>query len=289
MTKRSFLFLAALVSCLFVVGCGGAGSLIAALTKTKPQLLSWVLAGFNTHSANAGIEAFIGRIGGLPLSARTREAGKPYFDQFLGVWVVDSYPENGYKADYFLDEAGTQPAGSSVTNWVINEEGTTGTAEVRITAGPNAGYTLDSTYTANDLLGTGSYTSASFSPLYGTSEDSGQWFSDGSGSYASRWTTGAEFREYSGTWKADGSWTSRSTSSDGYTMALNGSTDGSGTGSITGADPLLPASVVWNTEGAGTITWADGTKSDINWSGLGGVSSGSSGGSGDGDSTSRAN
>lgn len=283
MNKPAKALLLALLASAFLAGCGGAGSLISALTRTKPELLSWVLAGFNSHSANAGIESFIGRFGGLSRSGQTRESGAPYFDQFLGVWVVDSSTTTSYTATYSLDEAGTQPAGSSVSTWVTTESGSSGTSQVRITAGPNAGYTLDSTYTSDDLLNSGSYSSASFSPVYGTSQDEGEWRADGSGSYLSRWTQGSEFRQYQGTWSGDGSWTSTSTSSDGYTMTLNGIADGSGTGSITGPDPLLPATSVWNTEGVGTITWADGSTSEFNWFGLGGVSGGSSGSPGDGD------
>lgn len=283
MFKRAGFLLLALMISAFLAGCGGAGGLISAITRSKPELLSWVMAGFNSHSANAGIESFIGRFGGRSQISGTREAGAPYFDQFLGVWVVDSSTANSYTATYSLDEAGTQPAGSSESTWVTTESGSSGSTKVRITAGPNEGYTLDSTYTSDDLLGTGSYSSSSFSPLYGTSQDEGEWKADGSGSYLSRWTQGTVFREYQGSWNADGSWTSRSTSSDGYTMTLNGIADGSGTGSITGPDPLLPATAVWNTEGAGTITWADGSTSEINWFGLGGVSGGSAGNPGDGD------
>ncbi len=283
MTKRFSALMLALTLSAFLAGCGGAGSLIAALTRTKPELLSWVMAGFNSHSANAGIERFIGKIGSPFGLNQTREAGTPYFDQFIGAWVVESSTETTWSAVYSLDEAGTQPAGTSVSAWTVTESGSQGTTKVRITAGPNEGYSLDSSYALDDLLGTGQYSSSSSSPLYGTSQDEGTWRSDGSGSYLSRWTYDSDFREYQGTWKADGSWTSSSRSGDGSVMTLKGALDGSGTGSITGPDSLLPANVVWNIEGAGQITWADGSKSEINWSGLGGVSGGSQGDSGEGD------
>lgn len=283
MNKPAKALLLALLASAFLAGCGGAGSLISALTRTKPELLAWVMAGFNSYSANAGMELFIGQFGGRSRTGQTREAGVPYFDEFIGVWVVDTYSTNGYSAVYSLDEAGTLPAGTSSSTWVVTESGSNGTSQVRITAGPNAGYKLDSTYTTDDLLGSGSYSSLTDSPIYGSSQDQGEWAADGSGSYLSRWTSGDTFKAYQGSWLADGSWNSTSTSSDGYTMTQQGRADGSGTGSITGPDPLLPATVVWNTEGVGTITWADGSTSPITWFGLGGVSGGSAGNPGDGD------
>lgn len=288
MNKPAKAILLTLMASAFLAGCGGAGSIISALTRTKPEMLAWIMAGFNTHSANAGIEIFSGVFG-----ARSRMAllsngdigvgdGEPslYYDSFIGVWVSTTWTENGYTAIYSLDEAGTQPAGSATSSWVVGETGSTGSSEVRITAGPNAGYTLDSSYSTNTLTGVGIYTSTSVSPLYGSSQDSGQWRTDGSGTYTSRWQKGIDFKEYSGEWMADGSWQSTSTTSDGYRLSIQGRPDGSGQGSIEGQGQLLPATVVWDINGDGTITWADGSTSTFNWYGLGGggASGGGSGG-----------
>lgn len=250
---------------------------------------------FTAYFANAGLEA----LSGFGRGALGREGGTEpgggdgglYFDEWLGLWAVSESQETSFTTNYFLDEALTLPAGSSVSSWTNSDAESTGTSQVDITAGPSAGYKLRSEYTFNNLVFSGSYSSLVDHPVHGHSEDSGVWNADGSGSYDSLWSKGADFFEHHGVWRADGSWSNSSSGSDGYGMVLNGLADGSGTGSLTGHDPLLPATIVWNTQGQGVITWADGSTTEFSWYGIagepgvtdGGDGSGS-GGSSDGDS-----
>jgi hypothetical protein len=281
---RSIFLLAAALCALLAAGCGGSGGGVDS-GRSRESLSQWLKSAFSAHSANANMEALSGLGRGSRGGADGTEPGGdgsgPYYDEWLGLWAVSTWDTTSFTTSYFLDEALTLPAGSSISSWTNTETESTGTSQVDITAGPSTGYKLRSEYTFSNSTFSGSYSSLVDHPIFGHSEDSGVWNADGSGSYDSLWSKGADFFEHHGVWNADGSWSNSSSGSDGYGMTLNGRADGSGTGSLTGPDPLLPAIIAWNTLGQGLITWADGSTTEFSWFGIAGDPGGATGG-GDG-------
>jgi len=72
-------------------------------------------------------------------------------------------------------------------------------------------------------------------------------------------------RESTGVFNLDGSFLLTSTNSNGYTVTWRRDADSTGTFDVVNsADPLCPATGVFDSEGIGTITFADNTTSPIN-------------------------
>ena len=74
---------------------------------------------------------------------------------------------------------------------------------------------------------------------------------------------GGFFTTDEGTFKADGSSVTKTTSSDGYTVQFTNNADGSATGTVTGPQPGLPAHITRDTNGKTVIRYADGTVETI--------------------------
>lgn len=183
-----------------------------------------------------------------------------YFDEYLGLWVVIQDTPSSSTFLLYLDEAKTQPAGSFQTTFSVSD------------AYPQ---TYESHYTiiAGALKGThGDYVTVQNADNSGRStyndtyldgwSDSGQstWKADGSSSWSSR-NDGPDhsYYTYQGVFKADGSGTNHTASSDGYVTDYLYRVDGSGSGRIQGPDPGLPATITWDIYGNTTIRYADGS------------------------------
>lgn len=255
------------VGFLVLIGCAGNGTEMGG--RSKSGLASLIKSAFSAHAENAGLGDQNDLVRAAFQSPDGEEQNK-FFDEWMGLWASSSWSEGRSDLSYFLDEALTEAAGHSSSTWSFTESEMRGTGETEITAGHSAGFRQSNEFVVNMLDFSGFYTSFSDHPQYGRSESAGTWNMDGSGSYSSSWRKGDVFSEQRGQWQPDGTWQTSSTSNEGFTTSMNGNADGSGTGRLTGPDPLLPATIVWNVIGVGTITWADGSTSPFSWGGIGG-------------------
>ncbi len=292
--SRTIAGLAMVAALASMSGCGGGGIEQAlAPSRDKNTLTDLVRSAFSAYAANAGMEMLSGALGVPGLTRQSssepgsdndiRDPSSPYFDPYFGLWSLTTGDINQYATTYYLDEALTQEAGTGLSTWSSTEESTEGSSEIRILAGPTAGYTQTSTYRYSATDFSGEYSSQVVHPSLGTSTDVGQWDGLGNGTYSSRWSKDNQETEFTGCYSADGSWQTTNSQSDGFRFTLTGLADGSGSGEMVGPDPLLPATIVWDAEGNGTITWADGSTSDVSWFGIGGgATAGGDSGSTDG-------
>jgi hypothetical protein len=218
---------------------------------------------------------FIGGPGGAAPRAKainkTRgRDGHAYFDEEFQLWVVEAMDAAAYRYDLFEDEALTKPAGYFRSTYSEGDDMLSYTMayEFEILKGPMS-VTRGSAQIEFDEEGGGTgrmeYTAPDGSRSVSTIECDGG-FEDGS----FRETNRTEYLD--GTWSSfesewffDGRYQVAWSTSDGYGWSFNYGTDGSGTGRIEGPVEGLPATLEWNWEGVGTITWADGTKEVFNW------------------------
>jgi len=189
-----------------------------------------------------------------------------YYDSWLELWVQIEETDNTYTLSLFVDEEKTQPAGKIVSSWPTDWENYPMTASdtYEITAGTMAGYHGYSLteWTSESV---GSYSYENFGPTGVHDKGAGTW-SEGATSWTSLFEDGAGFwQTSSGEWGEDGEGTTTAEDSNGYKSTINYHADGSGDGLIEGPDEGLPATIVWDTEGNVTITWADGSKTHYNW------------------------
>jgi hypothetical protein len=188
-----------------------------------------------------------------------------YYDEWLELWVEVDFSDTTYRVDYYQDEAKTRHAGYMSSTWPTDW-----------TSYPIS-WRSDYEFLAGPLAGSrGSYVSVMTSDMSGSMTYDSIW--DGSryqgqstwDDRAASWTNRTDNAD--GTWytdrgdfRTDGSGTTQSESSIGYRTSYTWNADGSGRGRLEGPDPGLPATIVWNTEGAGTITYADGTVEEFHW------------------------
>lgn len=193
----------------------------------------------------------------------TRDSGADpdfYFDDYLGLWVEETDTATSFTFLLYLDEAKTQPAGSLQTSFSASDAfPQTYESHYNITAG-----TLQGTHGDYVTVQNADYSgSSTYNDTYQDGwSDSGKsaWNADGSSSWTSR-SDGPNQTFYtdSGAFKADGSGTDHSASSDGYITDYVYHADGSGSGRIQGPDPGLPATMTWDIYGNTTIRYADGS------------------------------
>lgn len=276
MKKAILAALLAFASLAAIVGCGGSDPAGGGTTSARQRIVNMVLTG----SMARGNGAEMANLGGGPLARAARD---PYYSDWLELWVVDSATETSYESLYFVDEALTQEAGHSRYLWTQAESGAfSQTFDEKITAGPMSGTENMGLYqmTAD---GTVTCVFSGRSPQFGSYEGEGVWSPSGFGSYRSRYTdTNGVWTEYQCAYGVDGASTVQMSNSEGFGFVMNFAPDMSGNGQITGNADGLPATMVWDTNGQGTITWADGTTSPFElWGSVssGGGSSGGTGGS----------
>jgi hypothetical protein len=220
-----------------------------------------------------------------------REGGDPsdgngfYFDEWLGLWVQSSLLSNEFRYDFFEDEAKSMPAGHMSMKWPA--EG----------SGYPQRWSSDFRFDAGTMVGSkGIFTGVQASEQVGSMEYDSLWA-------GSRAKGSSDWSPAGSTWKnrsdsADGSWTkdrgefladgsgvTHSKNSLGYASEYRWLSSGAGSGTIAGPDAGLPARIVWDASGEGTITYADGTSEEFHWwtvaaagggTGTGGTSGGGS-------------
>lgn len=239
---------------LFLVGCGGSGdsTISTSPSSLKANVVKAVAGGFNAKSTGQSQ-------GGSGKRIARREGDPVTYDSFYELYVKDvSSDALNYRIDYFLDQALTQPAGFQSKTSTVSDGGFTSNGTINITAGSRSGYTAEIT---TSYIGTRlEFSFNGTDPKVG-SFTATRFFQDGAGEYR---TTDTDLqgvkREYIASYAADGTSRVEYDSPTSFRYTLNYAADQSGTGTVTGDNALLPATVQWNSEGTGDITFADGTK-----------------------------
>lgn len=238
-----------------VAGCGGSdsgsGTSGASSTLTR-QVAKAIETGFMAKSLSYS---------GTKSRSATRST-EPQFDEFFELW----FTTEGTTTLYTVDQAGTQPAGQTVRTTTVTETGVSTSEVTTITAGPRSGYSQSLTVTTNN----GNITFVQS----GTSTETGPFSITGQiSSETDIVTVRSEFQDESGadrfydiTIQPDGAATVSYNNNQLFTYQLNYAADQSGQGTVSGNSPLLPASLTWNTQGDGVLTFADGTS--LNFTGF---------------------
>jgi len=235
-----------------LVGCGGSGSTppMVGPSGMKAEVIKAVAGGFNAKST--------GQSQGTGGKRIARRDGVSY-DSFYELYqqYITTNPLE-IRVNYFVDEALTQPAGFQAIT--ISANGDTGikACTINITAGPRSGHTAE--ITSSYVGGRSEFSYRGTDPKVGTFVASG-FFEDGAGEYRTADTDlqGVK-REYIASYSADGTSRVEYDSPTSFRYTLNYAADQSGTGTVTGNSTLLPATIQWNAQGTGDITFADGTK-----------------------------
>lgn len=255
MKRRLFVFGLA-VSVLALAGCGGGGSVAspsAGTRVTKQEIVTAVEQGFASKQQGAASAGTV-RI--------TRAERPAFYDAFHQVWSVSLVDEasGSFGEDYFVDEALTIPAGKARSFFTTGDDGSVIRGQtVEVTAGPLKGYTATTNATGDS--GGLRYDFQGVHPLYGPFKTTGVYvaatnlytlqnrFGDAQGN--------ARFYdiEYTG----DGGSKVRYNSDTLFNFELNYTSTGAGTGTVTGSSELLPATITWDQQGSGTITFKDGS------------------------------
>lgn len=266
---------------LVLAGCGGSGGGLSTLTRSQvTSLLSRGVQGIGELPSHGGF-AIAKKSPGtakkalFPRPRRSRgsspRTADEYFDDQLQLWADDFLEgdPNGvhsWGTHYFLDEAETQPAGddhwdSRWNAWpMIDEE------NFAITVGPMAGlWAKDHSELNQD--GSGNEHGSGFSPDEGGVTFSMSWPAEGITTLTAKYTAlDQTWIQYHAEPRPDGGNDYIITDSAGVIMTLKFDGVFSGTGTIEGPSAFLPATLEWDTNGSGTIHWADGsTTTFTNW------------------------
>lgn len=188
-----------------------------------------------------------------------RVGSGPYYSSTLGLWVSLSVSGTTFTETFYQDQAKTVPAGSAT--YTLNLETQTLSGGVTITKGPYAGLqgTYSQTVTSDGASGNYSFTLPS-----GTTVVSQFQVTLGNGSvpsgtstdsitYANGYSVHATI-----TYNSDKTFRVVASDSNGFQGSFNFAADLSGTGTIDGPLPGLPASVAWNSAGTGQVTFSNG-------------------------------
>lgn len=231
---------------LVAAGCGGSSAPTVDRATVRTRVETSLEEGFSSHEM-----AF-----GTGDSDPSTRFGEPVYDPYLELW--SQFTEDG--ADYFTDEACTDPAGTlRITFDGDPESGSFSIVSTQtVDKGPRAGTRFESEvgFGENGLTVTGSGTA----PETGPFTLSGTWQLDGSGNLVLKsQKPGEEQRTYRIVTRADGTSQVTFDNAQWHKYTLDFNADGSGSGTVTGSSDLLPASVVWNSDGDGTVTYKDGS------------------------------
>jgi hypothetical protein len=198
------------------------------------------------------------------------DPGNFWFDEAAAVWVMNKpglsdEPESGSGFLFFEDQAHTIPAGSDLT-FVSDPSVSPRTLrqEVSYTAGALKGFWQKDLITFRDD-DSGSRQMTSFDPAAGSYTLTGAWNAAGSGTWDQRFEAlDRLWQTYKWVHNANSTYTMVITTSQGITVNMLWQQDMSGTGTITGSGDGLPATLKWNENGDGTVTWSDGAISSFN-------------------------
>jgi hypothetical protein len=243
---------------MLLAGCGGNGGSNSGETSDFSRTDALALIEQGAAAAVAGTT----RPAGL---ARTREPGAPRFDEYFELWAVDELTGTILTTTYYLEEALTTPAGQTTYNeGVGTEPNLVRSSATTLTAGPKAGYTSVMKTSVVEQNGALTLTITENDPQRGSSTMNGQFnLFTGGGSFTTVTQKDGMRVESTTTYVEDGSYVQTLSNDRGVTLTINGNTDGSASGTIQGNGEGLPATFVWDVEGRGEITWADGSKTPL--------------------------
>jgi hypothetical protein len=229
-------------------GCGGSGSSSSNVSG----------AALRTQVAKAIQNGFSSKSQGQSGTKNVREVARPLvgdsvFRPEYNLWATSV--EGG--VDFFVDEALTEVGGTERTSYVVDGANFTSTYTVTLTKGILAG--LKITNSKGMLDGRFVFDSSTDHPTEGKSTFKG-FYQDGEGEFTSTYP-GADgaARTYITKIHPDGSAEVTYPNDKDFTFALAYKSDSSGTGTVTGDNALLPATIVWDANGTGTVTFADGS------------------------------
>jgi len=235
-------------------GCGGSGgSSSQGATGSAPTLTTETDVSQHFSGLRHGLV-------GLRFFALHRPSNTEYFDSFLGLWVVPSISGSSFVETFYVDQAETEPAGGLDYTLDIPTKTLSGT--ISVTQGKYAGLTgtYSQTLTSNGTTGNATLN------IPNVANTTCQFTVQISGTGTVTGTVNSSVTLPSGysqsqtvTLNSNGSFTVAVTDSLGYTGNLNFNKDLSGSGTINGPDPGLPAKLAWNSAGTGTVTFSNGT------------------------------
>jgi len=250
------------LAALVLAGCGGSSSSATAnVGALRQQVLAAVEGGFATQTTGASQNSSPRSVSSS-LQPSKRNTQEPVFDQEYELWSVYTFDGTLSRINYFVDQAVTQPAGFQEKSATVESDGTVRTnASLEITSGKYAG--LTHTITATFLAQVFTFTFDGKQPDGSRQVGTGT-FTDGVGEYNTVETeaNGVQ-RSYRATFAADGSSRVTYDSPSLFQYTLEFKADRSGSGTVTGNNILLPATITWDTEGNGSITFADLAKVDF--------------------------
>jgi len=251
-------------------GCGGAGSSdTGSGTGTNPGGGS---APTSTTQANLAkhlgvYSQALAAINLTTFAPGNHHPGGPYYSSPLGLWYSVSISSSTFTETFFQDQAETEPAGSATYTLDIATKTLSGT--VSITQGPYAGLsgTYSQTVTKNGTAGNynvnlpnGTIVSCQFTVSLNASG-----VPSGTATQSVTFPDGYSLSSTI-TYRSDHTFQIMASDSNGYSSVFNFAADLSGNGKISGPDPGLPAKLIWNSAGTGTVTFANGlTVPFTNW------------------------
>jgi len=248
------------LTALMIQGCGGSNSGPTPSTGTAPTSttrnhVAQHLSAYGQELAGMTFTPF----GPAAQAPAARISSGPYYSSTLGLWVQLSVSATTFTETFYQDKAETEPAGNAT--YTLDIETKTLSGKISITKGPYAGLTgaYSQTLTSNGTDGNYSFTLPSGATV--TCNFQVTIGSNGAPSGTSTQTvtlTNGYSIKSTVIYNSNRSFKITATDSNGYQGALNFASDLSGTGTISGPDPGLPATIVWNSVGTGQVTFANG-------------------------------
>ncbi len=265
---------------LLLAGCGGSGGGGGSKARlSRSAVLDLLKKGVKQNSSIGGDRSARLRNAKAPSLLRSRakarnhedEDGSFWYSDWLELWIEQvvgtEADETGPTGErYWVDHEKTQPGGhmlhwvsaSGVYPIVLKDE-------LTLTAGAFAGEYELTEYQINEDE-TGSSKGRGTVPNEVEWTFTGSWDEHGHRTFDKR----AEFAD--GSWQTygvkdseeDGKETVTIGTSQGVTYTLHNNGDFTGSGTITGEFEGLPATMEWDENGDGFITWSDGTKTAFN-------------------------
>jgi hypothetical protein len=253
-------------------GCGGgSGSEAVATTRLAPTAKTVVavdnlLGGYGQARVTSDVQSKGQATRATQASRITRTVVNGFDSLYSLYFTVDDSPADSvYRYNYFEDAALNIPAGQSTQSYGTSQGVFGLITSVSLTKGPLAGLTGSSNAFKSGTVS--NYDSEITTPNVGKTVSTFRGAVDtggilGTGSHV--FTSVSGYRSQATfSYKIDGSKQYTTSDSNNYASNFNFAADASGQGTITGTDPGLPASAVWDTKGTGTVTWADGSKTNF--------------------------
>ena len=239
-----------LCSAFVAIGCGGngssGGSVVSATLRAK--VARAIEEGFASKTAGDSSSR---------VSKPTTLTAPGFYRPEYALWATDV--DGG--VDFFADEALTQLGGTERSTFSVNGSDFTATYTLNLTAGLLSG--LKTTRTKGMTNGLFTFSEEIDSPTEGKSSLTGS-IKDGEGEFNQTLTdSDGKTRKYVSRFHTDGTVEVSYPNNSDFTFSLAYKSDSSGTGTVTGNSPLLPATLAWNNVGSGVLTFADGSTLDF--------------------------